>query len=40
MLTKIDRLNVVTQTTMCATIRELLQQIEVWEQLWAKYGRL
>ena len=33
-LTRIDRLNMITHTTPCNNMKELLSKVEVWEQAW------
>ena len=36
-LTRIDRLNQITHTSQCGSMKEMLAKVEVWEQAWSRY---
>ena len=36
-LTRIDRLNILTHTSPCSNMKEMLSKVEVWEQAWSRY---
>ena len=36
-LTRIDRLNLITHTSPCSNMKDMLSKVEVWEQAWLRY---
>ena len=37
-LTRIDRLNLITHTSPCSNMKEMLSKAESWEQAWSRYA--
>ena len=36
-LTRIDRLNMITNTSQCSSMKDMLSKVEIWEQAWSRY---